>query len=529
MTGMVTSPHVLASIEGQRILAAGGNGIEAAIAMGAVLAVVYPHFCGLGGDAVWIVADDEGRSRCFLGIGQAVRDCSRHEGGIPLRGPGSAATSACLVDSWDQAHAYACANWQGSIPFTSLLSRAIELAEGGFPISASQRFWLDFRAAEWPAWPGFASSFDTRALKDGEAFVQRDLAASLRSIAADGPRSFYEGPLARRIAEGLQSAGSPLRADDLAATRTQACDPWTLDYAGHVLLAPPPPTQGLTTLMIMGALRRLGIADVEEGGADFYHLLVEAVKQAFLRRNDIGDPDFSPQPAERYLSPAVLEELAGAVTRHAALPWEKIFRTGDTVFLAAVDKCGRSASVLQSIYFDWGSGVIAGDTGILWQNRAGAFTDGVNALRPGARPFYTLNPGIALKHGRPRLLYGTQGADGQPQTLATVLARVIDHGLDPAAALAAPRFLLGRTFSDSRDTLKLEKDAGAAVFRELRRRGHDVAALPRLSPIGGQAGLIMIDGRTIRGAHDPRSDGVALIAASGASDAFKRSHGIEAV
>ncbi len=509
-TAMATSPHALASIEGRRVLAGGGTAIEAVIAMGAVLAVVYPHFCGLGGDAVWLVADTQGTARCFLGIGQAAADCTGYEAGVPLRGPRSAATSAALVDSWGHAHAYSRSNWGGHLSFSALLDPAIGLAENGFPVSASQRFWLDFRADEWPDWPGFADLFDTEALNGAAPFRQQALAETLTAIAAGGPRAFYEGPLARRVADGLEAAGSPLREADLAATTTRDVEPLSLAYRDHTLLAPPAPTQGVSTLQIMGILERLGISEVEKGSADFYHLIVEAIKQAFPLRAGIGDPDHSIQALEKWLEPEAIGGLAAAIDRSQAKPWGAVFRTGDTVYLAAVDSRGRSASVLQSIYFDWGSGVVAGDTGILWQNRAGAFSTGANAIRPGARPFYTLNPGIALKAGRPRVLYGTQGADGQPQTLATLLARVIDHGMEPAEALAAPRFLLGRTFSDSNDTLKLEADAGPEVFAELVRRGHEVAELPVASPISGQAGIIVIDEAGTRGAHDPRSDGIAL-------------------
>jgi len=511
MKGMVTSPHVLASREGQRILAAGGTAIDAAIAMGAVLSVVYPHFCGLGGDAVWMVSDAGGDARCFLGIGHAAADCTGLEDGVPLRGPRSAATTAACVDSWGHAHTYAERNWGGGLPFASLLDRAIELAEGGFPVSDSHKFWLDYRAAEVAAWHGFLSLFGADPAGDGR-LVQRGLAEVLRTIAREGHRSFYEGALAERIASGLETAGSPLRAADLAETRTRDVPPVSLDYAGHVLLAPPAPTQGLSTLMIMGILERLGIADVAEGSADFYHLIVEAIKQAFLLRGGIGDPDLSDPDIGGLLEPDFLDGLAARVDRQAALPWGAEFRTGDTVYLAAVDSQGRCASVLQSIYFDWGSGTVVGDTGILWQNRAAAFSTGPNALRPGALPFYTLNPGIALKNGRPRILYGTQGADGQPQTLTTLLTRLIDHGHEPAAALAAPRFLLGRTFSNSQDTLKLEADAGGLVFAELRRRGHETVELPSGSPISGQAGIIVVGPEGPSGAHDPRSDGVALTA-----------------
>ena len=168
--------------------------------------------------------------------------------------------------------------------------------------------------------------------------------------------------------------------------------------------------------------------------------------------------------------------------------------------------------MLQSLYFDWGSGVVAGDTGVLWQNRGAAFAADPahpNAWAPGKRPFYTLNPGMALREGRPYLLYGTQGADGQPQTLSVVLTRLIDHGLSPAEALAGARFLLGRTFSDSRDSLKLEGNAGQAVFAELASRGHELSPIEALSPLAGQAGVIRI-GEVVDGAHDPRSDGCAI-------------------
>jgi oxamate amidohydrolase len=171
-------------------------------------------------------------------------------------------------------------------------------------------------------------------------------------------------------------------------------------------------------------------------------------------------------------------------------------------------------SVLQSLYFDRASGVVPGDTGIVRHNRASAFSIDArspNFLEPGKRPFSTLNPGIALKSGKPRAVYGTQGADGQPQTLAVVLTRLLDYEMDPLSALSGPRFLLGRTFSDVRDCLKLEKTAGAAIFKELARRHHEVAPIAANSPLGGQAGAIVrYDDGSTEGAHDPRSDGMAL-------------------
>ncbi|WP_090965436.1 gamma-glutamyltransferase family protein [Aureimonas phyllosphaerae] len=509
---MVTTPHRLASEAGRRVLARGGNAIEAAVAASAALAVAYPHFCGLGGDGVWMLADRTGHSVCLLGIGQAAQELPDADP-IPTRGPLSALTSAGLVDSWGAALDWSRRSWGGSEGLDGLVADAIELADGGFPMSDSQRFWIDFRASERSGWPRFDALFSI-----GEAsspFRQPGIAATLRAVALGGAREFYEGELGARIARGLEDAGSPLRATDLAATRTREAPPLRMAYRGFELLAPPPPTQGATTLAIMGILGRLpSLAGVDDRSADFLHLVVEAVKQSFLDRGAIADPDFAAVPLERMLDPERLGAKAAAIDAGRALPWPHVVRTGDTAFIGVVDGEGRSVALLQSLYYDWGSGVVVGDTGILWQNRGAAFdrsATGPNRLQPAKRPFYTLNPGIALRAGAPALVYGTQGADGQPQTLALLLARLIDCGLDPKAALTAPRFLLGRTFSDARDALKLEASVGETTFADLRRRGHEVSALDVLSPLAGQAGVIAVDDAgNVTGAHDPRSDGCAL-------------------
>ncbi len=506
---MVVAPHWQASEAGLSVLERGGNAIEALIAAGAALAVLYPHFCGLGGDAVWMLADANGKVSTLLGIGQAPENIDGINS-IPVRGPGSMLTTACLVDSWDVLLNHSKEHWNGGESFAGLLDPSIRIAEQGFHVSPSQQFWFDQRAGAHDSWPGFNDVF----VRAGQQ-LQPQLANTLRCLAKHGPREFYEGALAQKIADALAGTGAPLTASDLAATRARFAEPASLVYRDMLLLAPPPPTQGLTTLGIMGVLARHEMADEPAGSSGFYHYLVEAVKQAFLDRNLIADPEFNAATdMEALLDPARLRTKAGAVNPHRALVWPHVFQNGDTAFLAAVDDKGRAACVLQSLYFDWGSGVVLGDTGILWQNRGAAFNldpESPNRLEPGKRPFYTLNPGIALKQGRPHLLYGTQGADGQPQTLALLLSLLIDHGLTPQAALAAPRFLLGKTFSDSRDSLKLEETIGNAVIADMRRRGHDIAPIAPLSPLAGQAGIIRIAGDgTLSGAHDPRSDGGAL-------------------
>ncbi|WP_245155685.1 gamma-glutamyltransferase family protein [Paracoccus ravus] len=502
---MVASPHPLATMAGCEVLRRGGNAAEAALAVGAALAVVMPHFCGLGGDGVFLLSDRSGLHRAMLAIGQAPQVLPELPDELPLRGPGSMLTTACVVDGWDRLLAHGRSHWEGRATFDQLVAPALALAQDGFTPSASQRFWLDYRALESAAWPGFGTAF-------GDAtghFRQPGLAGLLRLMAADGPRSFYDGEAARLIAEGLSDVGSCLTAQDLAATRTREVEPLALDYRGLTLLAPPPPTQGLTTLQIMGIL---GQFDLSGDEAARMHLLVEAVKQAFLDRAEIAE-GMAEGDIARLLSSDHLALRAAKIDAERAMPWPRPCQHGDTVFFAVTDGSGNAVSALQSTYFDWGSGVVLGDTGVLWQNRGSAFATAAghpNRIEPGKRPFYTLNPGIALRDGMPHLLYGTQGADGQPQTLAVLLSALIDAGLPPDEALAMPRFLLGRSFSDSRDSLKLEASLSAQTFSTLSALGHETTTLPALSPIFGCAGAIQImpEGRTL-GAHDPRGQGNA--------------------
>lgn len=516
--GMVTSPHARATECGVAVLAQGGNAIEAAIATVMALCVTYPHFCGLGGDAFLLVSDAQGRVQTISGIGQAAGDVSGYSGSIPVRGPRSALTSAGTVDALGQALQISQAAWAGRQRWADLLAPAIALAQAGFAISDSERFWLQFRLAEADTLPDIYRSYLHQGQVPAEGFVRQQpaLARTLETLAERGPRDFYEGQLAQRIAAGLHAAGSPLTAQDLARTRARTEPPLCVPYRGGELLAHQPPTQGITTLQTMGMLEHFDLQAVAEGSADHYHLLVEAVKQAFLDRNRwLADPDFASVPVQDLLSPTHLQQGAARIRSDQALAWPHRYQQGDTVYVGAADAAGNSVSLLATVYFDWGSGVLVGDTGMLWHNRGAAFSlepAHPNVLAAGKRPFHTLNPGMYRKEGRVQLLYGTQGADGQPQTLAAVLTRLIDYGMDPMAALAAPRFLLGKTFSDSRDALKLEDDVAPDVVAALRQRGHALSLVAAGNPLMGHPGAIAIDPRTgqMTGAHDPRSDGLAL-------------------
>lgn len=517
--GMVTSPHDTATHIGREILRTGGNAVEAAIAIGASLNVTYPHFSGFGGDGFMIIRDRRGAVKTISGIGQAPLIIPSYAGAIPTRGPASMLTSAGGVDALGKAFEFSQEELGGKKSWSELLAPAAKLAVDGIEVTPSEVFWFHYRMKETKDIPALAGHFQIagQAPRVGQIFRQPQLADTIETLAVRGHRDFYEGRLASRIAKGLEEAGSPLSAADLARTHARVEDPISVPYRNGVLLSLQPPTQGLTTLEIMGIIDRFDLSQVEERSADYFHVLVEAVKLAFLDRNRyLADPSFAHVPTPRLLSKTHLDDLAARIRMAIALDWPHPFKTGDTVFIAAADTYGNSISMQQTIYHDWGSGVMVGDTGLLWHNRGAAFDltkRHPNQLQPGKRPFHTLNPGMFIdEQSGSHLLYGTQGADGQPQTLATILTRLIDYQLDPLTALSRPRFLLGRTFSDNRDSLKLEADVGEDVFRELARRGHQLSELPAQSPLAGHPGVIEVNAKlgTFLGAHDPRSDGHAM-------------------
>ena len=515
-TGMVTSPHALATQTGVDVLQAGGNAIEAAIATVAALSVTYPHFCGWGGDVLMLVADAQGTVQSIAGIGQAAGRLDGYQGTIPTRGPRSALTTAGAADALGQAFEISHQAWGGKRSWGELLAPSIALARDGFEITASERFWLDFRSEERAHMPDIFNAYSDQGQVPPVGSIRKlpQLVRTLETLAERGARDLYDGQLAKRIAQGLAAAGSPLTRADLARTHAKVETPLSVDYRGGRLLAHPPPTQGLTTLQIMGVLERFDLSAIRQGSADHYHLLVEATKQAFMdRKRYLADPDFVDVPVQDLLSKAHLDTLASRIRMEHALPWPQPFQTGDTVYVGAVDAAGHAVSLLATVYYDWGSGVLVGDTGLVWHNRGASFSldpRHPNCLAPGKRPFHTLNPGIYQQHGRTRMVYGTQGADGQPQTLASVLTRLIDYGLDPLDALAQPRFLLGKTFSDARDSLKLEDDVPMEVRDELKKRGHSISTVAARSPLMGHPGALVIDRDGMRGAHDPRSDGCAM-------------------
>ena len=515
--GMVVAPHHLAAQTGLAVLREGGNAIEAMVAAAASIAVVYPHMNAIGGDGFWIVhapgTEPIAIDACGAAAAQATPEWYRSHGlvAMPSRGPLAASTVAGTISGWEAALAIA-RRWGGGHSLDRLLEDAIHHAEHGVPVTASQHANTRTKRTELEAVPGFARQFlpGETVPAEGDRFVNERLGRTLRRLARDGLDSFYRGPLADAIATDLARAGSPLSGDDLARHRAQVKAPLELALGPGTAYNLPPPTQGLASLMILGIFERLGVA--EPDGFEHLHALVEASKQAFMVRDrEIGDPAYMHNRPEQFLDPTVLDAAGAAIDPSIALAWPRPPSAGDTIWMGAVDGEGRAVSFIQSVYWEFGSGVVLEETGIQWQNRGSSFSlddDALNRLAPGRKPFHTLNPALFLFEDGRAMPYGTMGGEGQPQTQAAVLTRYAHFGQPLQSAVSAPRWLLGRTWGEESTTLKLESRFDPSVVEALRRAGHDVETVGAFDEVMGHAGaLVHHPHGVIEGAADPRSDG----------------------
>ena len=530
--GMVTTPHYLASQAALEVLHKGGNAVEAAVAAASTIAVVYPHMNGIGGDNFWLIYNAKTKEmKALNSSGRAGENATiefyKNAGfnKIPARGPLAANTVPGAVAGWEAVHKYAAESIGNKLEWKELLAQSIHYAKEGFPTTASQAYWatvnleedMEFRMLQ--RFDEFSNIFlkDGESYQEGDMFVQADLGKTLETIATEGPRSFYEGEIAEKIVADLQRLGGILTLNDFKEHTSDWVEPLTVDYRGYQAYNLPPNTQGMASLSILNILNHLNVAKVKEGSEAYYHMLVEAIKLAFIDRDQyLTDPAFADIPLDELLSKARGEELANIVAE-SLQPKElqPLDAKGDTVWYGIVDKEGNAVSIIQSIYHEFGSGIIPRGTGVLLQNRGSYFSldaQHINCLAPRKRTFHTLNPAMLLKNGRPALVYGTMGGEGQPQTQAMLVTRIIDYGMSVQAAIEAPRFLYGRTWGATSNTLKLEGRIQKEVQEQLAARGHEIEVLADFTDIMGHAGAIYIDEETdVKfGGADPRGDGVAI-------------------
>lgn len=508
--GMVTSPHHLASQAGLSVLREGGTAIEATVAVAATLAVVYPHMMSIGGDAFWLVAagadDPTAIEACGAAGSKVTPDLYRGMKEIPLRGPLAANTVAGSVSGWGKALEIS-RRWGGKLPFARLLEDAIHYAEYGFPVSDHlANLDLDEQVALEPQ-PGFKPIVMPTGSwpKAGAHFRQPALAATLKELAKHGTDVFYRGELAKRIGADLARVGAPITAEDLANHQARERKPLSIVTSRGRLFNFPPPTQGVASLMILGQFDRLKIKEAD--GFEHIHALIEATRRAFkVRDRVVGDPDYMKERAEDHLTDAALDKMAASIDMRRAAPVGGPTGDGDTAWMGAIDGEGRAASHIQSVFFPFGSGVILGETGIVWQNCGTAFSldpKAANPLMPGRKPFHTLNPAMARLNDGRLVTYGTMGAHGQPQFQAAVFSRYAWFGQGYQRAVTAPRWLVDG------DRVLVELRVDGAVLDALRNAGHKIELLPpfALRACGHSHGIARFPDGALEGAADPRSDG----------------------
>ena len=520
--GAFVAPHHLAAQTGLAVLREGGNAIEAMVAAAATVAVVYPYANGIGGDAFWLIGEAGKDPVCIDAAGAAAQLATpefyrQHQlDEIPQRGPLVANTVAGTISGWQLALELS-SKWGGEVPLARLLEDAIHYSGEGFPVSENHAGSTKLFADLLRNVPGFADAFLDMSGKPVPAttmWTQKALAGTFERLAKAGLDDYYRGDIARAHAKGMEKIGSPLRLDDFEKHRAQFVKPLEMAHSSGRLFNMTAPTQGVTSLMVLGIFDRLGCRQAE--GFEYLHLLVEAIKEAFIERDlHVADPAMMKIDAQSMLDPKYLDRLAAKIDRKTAAPWPpRKPGEGDTIWMGCIDGEGRTISFIQSVYFQYGSGVVIPETGVLWQNRGAGFTlkEGhVRQVRPGKKPYHTLNPAYArLKDGR-TIAYGTMGGEGQPQTQAAMFTRYVDYGQSLQSAVSGPRWFLGKTTGGQTDSLKIESRFDPAVIDAMRKAGHDVEMVGPYENMMGHAGMLVLHpSGVIEAAGDPRSDGGAV-------------------
>ncbi len=541
--GMVACAHYLATQAGVRILTQGGNAIDAAIAANAVMTVVYPSTCSAGGDIFLLIWDAKTQKvHALNGSGRAPQGMtpkyfsSHGMKMIPERGPLSINVPGA-VDGWFEA-----LERFGTLPAEVIFAPAIELAEGGMPITQKLAGWLE-AAAEGVLGP-WSSSAETyllggKAPQAGTVLRQSNLAQTYKLLAKEGRESFYKGDLARTITEYVQQCGGVLSKEDMARHTSNWVEPISTNYRGYEVYEFPPNTQGIAALEMLNILEGYDIAQLGYQTPEYLHILLEAKKLAFADRDRyVSDPDFVDVPVERLLSKAYAEQQRERIDlKKAAMQGGTgLEKDGDTMYLCTADKTGNVVSLIQSLYNGFGSGVVGGTTGVMLHNRGSYFSldpRHVNYLQPGKRTMHTLTPAMVLRNNTPHMAIGTMGGDAQPQVHVQLLTAILDFGLNVQQAISAPRWRSGRFQIEQagkeielggqsgvdeylepgiREHVVLEEGFPAHTFEQLTALGHSITQNTSWDHGMGHAQAIRIHPHThvFEGAADPRCDGLAL-------------------
>lgn len=508
--GMVATSQPLAAQAGLQVLQAGGNAIDAAIATAAALTVVEPTANGIGGDAFALVWHN-GKLHGLNASGPAPQSLTLEKmtslghtevpkyGPLPITVPGTPAAWAALSERF------------GRLPLSTSMAGAIELAQGGFPVSPSVAFaWQQafklfkqqFKDAHFKSW--FDTFAPERAPQAGEIWHSMAHAQTLQSIAESRAESFYRGSLAERICQFVQSAGGYLSPSDLADYRVDWCDPISVNYRGYDVWEIPPNGHGLVALMALNILK--GFEFTDRDSLLTHHRQIEAIKLAFADGfAHIAEPTHMRVSVADLLSEAYAQERRTLIGERATLPLPGEPSRGGTVYLSTADKEGNMVSFIQSNYMGFGSGMVVPGTGIALHNRGNNFSlkaEHPNCLAPGKRPYHTIIPGFLTKNGQAVGPFGVMGGFMQPQGHVQMVMNTVDFGLNPQASLDAPRWEW-----EAANRVNIERSTPEYLYHGLARLGHDVSWSNNRIAFGrGQIIWRNAEG-VLCGGTEPRTDG----------------------
>ena len=549
--GMVSAGHPLAAQAGMAILQKGGNAIDAAIATAAALNVVEPNMSGVGGDG-YIMIYNRAQNKVDVcnatGAAPYATDLATYQAtGIPQKGILSVSVPG-LVDGWLAAH-----EKYATLRLSELFAAAIDLADNGFPVShvlsrviAGDRLVQEFPTSQAIFAPG------GKAPKPGDVIRQRDLAKTFQAIADGGRDAFYQGEIAEAIVKFSQEQGGLLSMKDLADCRSRWEEPISTSYNGHSVYEAPPNSSGHILLQELNMVEQFDLKSLGCSTAESIHMMVEAKKLAFIDREAyMADPDHTDVPTLGLISKEYAKERAKLIDPDRASdpthgdPW--VFQGGsggagkvtagaikeeDTTCFVIVDRWGNAVSLLQSIQSSLGSSLVAGNTGILLNNRMTYWhldPGHVDCLQPGKRVRHTMNPvmvfngdgpasmGKAAGDGNLMLVCGTPGADTQVQTNMQVITHLIDFGMTVSEAVEAPRWRNSHSPTESNvphvcdNLLHMESRFGSEIRQELESRGHQLNMMTDWGAQGSEM-MIQVDSETgaLHGAADPRRDGYTV-------------------
>jgi gamma-glutamyltranspeptidase/glutathione hydrolase len=491
--GVIATPHRLASEAGAQVLRDGGNAVDAAIAADAVLCVVYPHMTSVGGDLMAIVwPSNAGEPLGIIGAGRSGELATieavhaRGHDTMPERGVLSI-TVPGTVEAWGR-----LLERFGTLGLAAVLEPATALAAGGYIITDHLAAALKEGAELLGKEPAAQELYPP--MEGGMLLRNPDLASVLSDIGRKGVGGFYRGEVGAAIAAAIKKRGGLVTAMDLASHRSQWVEPLTVGYRDLTVYELPPPTQGLTALAMLARLDRISPAQLQPG-VPFVKTFKRIRDECYpLRDRFITDPEFAVAPLDPFLDPD-----------HVAVGTSDAKDGGDTIYMCAADEHGNLVSLIQSVAYGFGSGVVAEGTGMLLQNRGAYFKldpRHVNRLEPKKRTMHTLIPAMAARNGRPAIIFGSMGGEGQPQLQTQVLINIVDRGLEPAEAVARPRIRI----MAGGEVISVEADDPDA--RELNRSELEIALVPPQHHTHGHAHAIVIDGpASWRAGADPRSDG----------------------